>query len=97
MRTENAIMQKFLSDNGIKAKAKYIADGSLKNSWRLYNPLTDWYNNPELWAKLTSLGFTTFRGEPLGKFEGNGGVFSVFLRFDRTPEFINSTPQTQTA
>lgn len=78
MRIENKKMVEFLKANGIKARAKYIATGSLKGTWSLYEPNTDWYDNTELQEKLTALGFTNFRGAPLDKFSGNGGRFQIF-------------------
>ncbi len=84
MRPENKRMQAFLKANGINAIPKYISTGSLKHSWRLYGPNGDgWHNyqkwTPELVEKLTALGFTGLH-EPLGKFSGNGGIFSVFVK-----------------
>ena len=76
MRIENKRMQEFLLTHGIKAKVKYIPDGSLKHTWRLYDPLQKW-NNP-LREKLHNLGFNGLNG-PLSEYEGNGGVFSVFV------------------
>ena len=43
MRIENKKMVEFLNANEVKARVKYIATGSLKGSWRLYEPKTDWY------------------------------------------------------
>jgi hypothetical protein len=80
MRIENKKMQEFLKSNGVKARVMYIATGSLKGSWRLYEPKTDWYNNTELQDKLTALGFTNYDGGPLTKFSGNGGTFQIFAR-----------------
>lgn len=78
MRDENARMQAFLAKHGIHARVKYIATGSLKGCWRLYDPTTRW--TPELAQRLTDLGFADFDGRPLHKYSGNGGVFSVFVR-----------------
>lgn len=80
MRIENTNMKNFLKTNGVKARVKYIAAGSLKGSWRLYEPKTDWYDNVDLQEKLTALGFTDFDGKPLNKFSGNGGRFSIFVK-----------------
>ena len=77
-RPENQRMVDFLAQNGVKARAKYIHDGSLKHTWRLYAPGVNW--TPELTAKLTELGFTDFDGNPLNQHSGNGGLFSVFVR-----------------
>ena len=77
MKTENKRMQEFLLSHGVKARVKYIPDGSLKHTWRLYNPQQKW--DSSLCEKLTSLGFTGLRG-PLDEYDGNGGVFSVFVR-----------------
>ena len=71
-------MQEFLDANGIVAAVKYIPDGSLRGTWRLSNSDLQW--TEELAAKLTALGFLGWDGEQLGKFAGNGGVFSVFVR-----------------
>jgi len=88
MLTENKKMQEFLRVNGIDAIPKYIKTGSLKRSWRLYGKtgtktgdiMQDYQRwTPELCEKLTDLGFTGFHGA-LGKFSGNGGLFSVFVR-----------------
>jgi hypothetical protein len=70
-------MQEFLKEHGIKAAVKYIARGSLAPSWRIYNHDIKW--TEELAAQFTELGFTGLHG-PIGKYEGNGGVLSVFLR-----------------
>lgn len=85
MRPENKRMQEFLKQNGIDAIPKYIFTGSLKRSWRLYgkngngHDLSDYVKwTPELVTKLTDLGFTGLHG-PLGPYDGNGGVFSVFV------------------
>ncbi len=71
-------MQQFLHDNGIEAVPKRIYDGSLKNTWRLYNPGVRW--SVELANQLTALGFASYNGRPLDGFDGNGGMFSVFVR-----------------
>ena len=78
LRPENQKMQEFLKSNGIDAKAKYIPNGSLRGTWRLYNPVMKW--TPELQNKLANLGFTDFDGRALNPYSGNGGVFSVFVR-----------------
>ena len=80
MRKENKQMQEFLKTNGIRARVKYIWEGSLAGCWRLYEPKTMWYNNQELIDHLTILGFRDFNNKPLNKFSGNGGIFSIFAR-----------------
>ena len=77
MRIENKRMQAFLLAHGIEAKVKYIPDGSLKHTWRLYDPTQKW--DDSLRERLTNLGFSGLHGQ-LSEFEGNGGVFSVFVR-----------------
>jgi hypothetical protein len=78
MLPENKRMQAFLATHGIKAVPKRIHAGSLKYTWRLYNDHVQW---SELLAeKLNTLGFVGFDGKPLGRFSGNGGMFSVFVR-----------------
>lgn len=77
-RPENQRMQAFLAENGIDATPKYLPDGSLRGCWRLYNDAVSW--SEELAGKLNALGFTDFDGKPLGRFSGNGGSFSVFVR-----------------
>jgi hypothetical protein len=77
-RPENRRMQEFLASKGIQAIPKYLSAGSLKGCWRLSNPATRW--SDELANQLNALGFLNFDGRPLGKFDGNGGVFCVFVR-----------------
>ena len=77
MRLENQRMKEFLNRNGLDAQPKYIWDGSLKRTWRLYNHSIPW--TEELGAQLTGLGFTGLHG-PFGKYDGNGGVLSIFVR-----------------
>jgi hypothetical protein len=75
-------MQEFLRENGIEAIPKYIATGSLKRSWRLYGKDADGHFQkwtPELAKMLNSLGFRGLN-EPLDIYDGNGGLFSVFVR-----------------
>ena len=86
MTPANALMKELLAENGIKATPKYISDGSLKRSWRLYEKNTNWWDNTELWAKLTAIGFVDFDGKPLSKLSGNGGVFSIFARYKGSNE-----------
>jgi hypothetical protein len=71
-------MQEFLARNGIKATAKRFHDGSMRNTWRLYDHATKW--TIELADKLNSLGFTWIDGRPLEQSMGNGGVFSISVR-----------------
>lgn len=78
MRPENKRMQEFLKANGITAIPKYIPDGSLKFTWRLYDRKAAF--TPELADKLNSLGFVNYSGQPLSATCGNGGRFSVFVR-----------------
>lgn len=89
MRIENQKMKTFLSQNGIKAVPKYQFTGSLRGRWRLYQTGIKWWDNVELQNKLNELGFTDFDGKPLNKFSGNGGMFSIFAKFNRTNEFLN--------
>lgn len=79
MRPENKKMVEFLKANGIVASARYNRDGSMRGTWHLWNCAVQW--SEELAVKLNLLGFTnsTF-GCPLGKYEGNGGMFSVSVR-----------------
>ncbi len=87
MREENKRMQTFLKANGIDAVPKYLFKGSLKGSWRLYgtkngntHDLKDYQKwTPELAQRLTDLGFRGLFG-PLDQNDGNGGVFSIFVR-----------------
>lgn len=78
MRPENQRMKAFLKQHNIEATPKFIWDGSLKRTWRLYNHDVKWTD--ELAARLTELGFVDFDHAPLGRYSGNGGVFSVFVR-----------------
>ncbi len=78
MLPHNARMMQFLAQHGIEAMPKYIKDGSLKHSWRLYNLDRKW--SQELADELNAIGFTNIFGEPLGIYSGNGGLFSVFVK-----------------
>lgn len=78
LRPENKRMTDWLKRKGIDARVKYIWKGSLRGTWRLYNPRVEW--TQELADKLNRLGFRDFDGKPLHQFSGNGGVFSVFVR-----------------
>jgi hypothetical protein len=78
MRPENKRMKEFLASNGIFANVKYIATGSLKRTWRLFNTNTQW--TEDLAVKLNLLSFINYDNKPLGKYSGNGGRFSVFVR-----------------
>ena len=93
MRPENIKMKNYLSFYGIEVMPKFIWTGSLKGTWRLYNSKVSWHDNPGLWDKLTQLGFTNYDGQPFNQYNGNGGMFSLCTRFDRTKEFINSKTQ----
>ena len=74
----NKAMQDKLAQYGIKCRAKRIDKGSLKGSWRLYNPEIKW--SQELADRFNSLGFMDFDGKPLGIYSGNGGYFAIFVR-----------------
>jgi hypothetical protein len=78
MREENKAMQNYLKYHGIECRVKYIWNGSIKHTWRLYNPEIRWTD--ELAQQLNDLGFRDFDYKPLGKYSGNGGVFSVCVR-----------------
>ncbi len=78
MLDHNHTMQDFLRQHGIDARVKRIDKGSLKHTWRLYNPSQKW--DEELTRKLNDLGFRDHDGKPLGRFSGNGGAFSVCVR-----------------
>jgi len=87
MKPENKKMQEFLKANGINAVVRYNAKGSMKHTWHLYGPEMrrefnpKWQKwTPELAEKLTNLGFKDFDGGVLGKYSGNGGLFSVSVR-----------------
>ena len=87
MLDHNKRMQRFLQTHGIKAVPKYVFTGSLKGTWRLYGKIDngktlDSYQKwtPEIFDKLTTLGFKDFDGHPLQWSSGNGGFFSVFVQ-----------------
>ena len=77
-RPENKRMQEFLAANGIEAVPKYFSEGSMRGTWRLYNPAIKW--SMELAEKLNALGFRRWDSEPLGRWDGNGGDFCAFVR-----------------
>jgi hypothetical protein len=86
MLEHNKKMVDFLKFNGIEANVKYIDKGSLKGCWAISGKNEDlnasvWWNSPELWAKLNSLGFSGYDGRPLDQLSGNGGTFSIFARY----------------
>lgn len=99
MTAENQKMKDFLKENGVDAIPKFLWKGSIKGCWRLYHSVkdkdgksiyTNWWGNVELQNKLTSLGFTDWRGQPLSNLSGNGGVFSIFARNEElTKRFCN--------
>lgn len=78
MKRENKLMQEFLRRHGIDARVKWLTEGSCKGSWRLYHPTAKW--TAELATLLNALGFTSLWHEPLDRFSGNGGAFSVMVR-----------------
>ena len=77
-RPENVRMAAFLKANGIDAVPKYLAVGSMRGCWRLYNKNVKW--SMKLAAELNALGFVSAHHEPLGEFSGNGGDFCVCVR-----------------
>ena len=77
MLERNQRMKKWLATYGIKAMPKYIDNGSMRGTWRLYGA-GSWYDKPELWEKLTALGFVDYDGDKLDRYSGNGGQFSIF-------------------
>lgn len=83
MRPENKAMQKYLADNGVKCRVKYIAEGSLKGTWRLADSKQAW--TPYLRTKLIGLEFKGYDGGELHEYSGNGGMFMVFVR---VPEYL---------
>lgn len=80
MLARNKLMKTYLANNGIKAMPKYIADGSMKGTWRIYGD-GKWWGNKKLIAKMTAIGFVDFDGNPLSDYSGNGGAFSIFAIF----------------
>ncbi len=77
MKPENKNAQAFLLHHGIKARAKYYPAGSVRG-WRFADSETKW--TPALREKFTALGFTSYNGEPLHEYSGNGGVLCIFCR-----------------
>lgn len=84
-----------LADAGIACQPKYIVEGSLKGTWRLYNHDIPWWDNTELQNKLKCLGFRNHDGEQITNFNGNGGIFSVFLiaPYNITNTCANGSPE----
>ncbi len=78
MLEHNRKMQAFLASHGIEVLPKYIPDGSLKGTWRLYNKSVKW--SIFLANILNSIGFRDYNGKPLGIYSGNGGIFCIFVR-----------------
>lgn len=92
-RPENLRMMQFLQSHGIDAIPKYIRDGSLRGTWRIYQRDGKW--SQELADKFNELGFQDFDYSPLGEFSGNGGMFQVFVRGH--DELLNDTGPTPAA
>ena len=80
MRPENQKMREYLLKNGIDCTPKYLFDGSMKKTWRLYHMKTKWWDNTDLQNKFKELGFKDYNGQEITNISGNGGAFSVFLR-----------------
>ncbi|MFZ2937609.1 MAG: hypothetical protein WA066_02770 [Candidatus Omnitrophota bacterium] len=89
--SHNKRMQDFLRSNGFPyAVAKYFNKGSLRGSWRIYSrPAMEKGDNlwniyekwsEELAERFNALGFTNLWHKPLDKWDGNGGLFQVFVR-----------------
>ncbi len=78
MRPENQRMTEFLRGHGIHCRVHFETKGSMKWTWRLYNPNVKW--TMDLAHKLESLGFKDFDNRPFNQFSGNGGSFSVSVR-----------------
>ena len=79
MKPENKRMKEFLMANGFaRVIPKYLASGSLKRCWRLYDKYQKW--SLDIAKRLNDLGFMNFTGKPLDIYDGNGGMFSVFVR-----------------
>lgn len=84
MLLHNKKMQELLKKYGIDCMPKYLPDGSLKHSWRLYNRELKWTD--QLRESFSLLGFKSYDGDPLNQYSGNGGMFHIFAR---APEEIN--------
>ena len=82
MRPENAAMQAYLAEHGIKATPFFIWDGSMKGCWRIYCKRAGEYApwTPEIWTRLNELGFANHQHESLGQYDGSGGIFQAFVR-----------------
>ena len=82
MKAHNIKMKEYLAHYGIKARVKLIESGSMRDTWRIYAPDTEY--TPEIMAKLTEIGFTDFDNKPLHKLSSGGSVLSVFVRHPLT-------------
>lgn len=89
MRSENKKMKEFLKRHRIDAVPKYIGEGSLRGSWRLYKKGVRWYGNRKLQKALIEIGFKNLWGKELDEFTGNGGMFSIFVTHPRTKDFLD--------
>jgi len=88
LRPENQLMKNYLLLHGIDAKVMYIAKGSEKGTWRIVNQKINWYQDPALWDKFNSLGFTDSWGKPLGLYSSNGGCLAIIARSSLTEQFL---------
>jgi hypothetical protein len=78
MRNPNAAMVAYLAAHGLKVKARHIASGCLRGTWRLSAKGRKWRQHDA--DLLNSLGFTDHEGRPLTDKSGVGGEFQVFVR-----------------
>ena len=69
-RPENERMEKFLFDNGIKAKAKYWWKGSMKRTWTIQSRTEKWSDS--LMDKFVALGFINFDGFQFRPYHNSG-------------------------
>lgn len=83
-RPENEKMEKFLLENGIKAKAKYWWKGSMKRTWTIQSRTEQW--NESMMNKFSSLGFSNFTGYPL-KLHHNSGT-DLYIRVTGHDEMV---------
>jgi len=77
MNTNTKAVHQHLLANNIKCNVKYIAKGSMKNTYRLWNRDRGW--NVELANQLNSLGFRGFDHQSLHEFSSNGSQMCVFV------------------
>lgn len=80
MNTQTKTIKEALSSQGIKASVTELK-GSMRGYWNIYNKDLTWWGNVELQNKVKSLGLVGLDGKALSNVSGNGGRFSMPVKW----------------